>query len=177
MSISPERLEEFKRIFKKKYNHEFKNDSEALEAATNLLNFAEVLYDIAQDDYKRQQKLKIHPNGFPLDNDGTYSCVVCFTSITTANGWYDKYGPKCLNCQRAVKKKILPPSVFKDRNSWFTAWHLEKEFKIHSATVRKLIRENKLKARVINREDGKPHYYIFLVSENIDYLHSLKLNK
>lgn len=170
MNISPERLEEFKRIFKKEYNHEFKDDTEAREAANNLIEYFEILCEIAQEDRCRKQKLKKYPKGFPIDTDGTYSCWVCSTSINSSNGWYDKYGLKCLNCQKATENRTLPPIIFKDRDSWFTSWKLERDCGLHSATIRKLVREGTLKARVVPYDDGRPYFYVFLVNENIEFL-------
>jgi len=175
-TLSPERLKEFKDIFEKEHNHKFKNDEEALDAANNLLGFFEILYDVAKQDYFRKEKLKDHPKGFPIDDDGTYTCFICCTSITTANGWYDKYGLKCLDCQRATDEGVLPPIVFDDRNSWFSMWKLESEFKLHSATIRKMVRKGELKARIVLSDGGKPHYYVFLINENIEFLKKLNTN-
>jgi hypothetical protein len=40
------------------------------------------------------------------------------------------------------------------------------KFKLKHPTVKKLIKEEKLKPRIILTEDGKPHEYIFLKKEN-----------
>lgn len=174
MKISPERLKEFREIFKREYGHDFKDESEAQEAAQNLLGFFEVLYEIAQKDYIRKQKLKKLPKGFPIDDDGIYTCWVCFASITKTNGWYDQYGLKCLNCQRATENGILPSSVFNDRSNWLSLWNIEKEFKVPPITTKKLIREGKIRARVIKQEDGTPYYYVILKNENVEFLQKLK---
>ena len=50
--ISPKHLEEFKKIMKKEYGVEY-TDAEALEAATNLVGFFEILMKM---DYKQKQK-------------------------------------------------------------------------------------------------------------------------
>lgn len=172
--ISPERLQEFKAIFEKEHNHKFKNDEEANEAANNLLGFVEILVEVAKKDYIRKEKLKDHPKGFPIDDNGTYSCFICSTSITTENGWYDKYGLKCLDCQRATEQGILPPAIFDNRDCWFTTWKLESEFKLHSATIRKMVRDGKLKPRIVKDKNNKPHYYVFLINENLKFLKELK---
>lgn len=170
--LSHEAIEEFKAVWKKDYGQEL-TDAQASEAANNLVNFFEILIKLDAKDRARKLKLKDSPKGFPIDDDGVYSCFVCCTSITTANGWYDKYGLKCLDCQRAVENKIFPPIIFKDRDSWFTMWHLESRYKLHSATIRKMVRDEKLKARIVTYESGKPHYYIFLVKENLEFLKEL----
>lgn len=167
--LSDKAVQKFKDIYKKEYKKDL-TDAEARDEAERLVGFFDVLMQVAEKDYRRKLKLKDSPKGFPIDDDGTYSCFICYESITTVNGWYDKYGLKCLNCQRAVEKKIIPPIVFKDRKSWITNWELKDKFGIHPSTARKLIKEGKLKARVINKENGSTHYSIYLLSENQDFL-------
>ena len=54
--ISKERLEEFKRIYKKKFRKEISNQ-DALEKATKLLRMVELIYKpITQEDYDKLQK-------------------------------------------------------------------------------------------------------------------------
>ena len=174
--ISPKHIQEFKELMKKEYGVEY-TDAQATEGATNLLGLFEVLYEVSKKDYFRKQKLKDSPKGFPIDDNGTYSCFICHESITTANGWYDKYGLKCMNCQRAVEKKIIPAVVFKNRKSWFTDWELESKLKLHSSTIRKLVREEKLKAREVLTESGSVHYRVYLVKENVEFLKSTRKSK
>lgn len=167
--LSDKAIQEFKNIYKMEYKKDL-TDAEARDGAERLVGFFDILLQVAEKDYRRKLKLKDSPKGFPIDDDGTYSCFICYKSITTVNGWYDKYGLKCLNCQRAVENKIIPPIVFKDRKSWITNWELKDKFGIHPSTARKLIRKGKLKARVINEENGSVHYTIYLLSENKDFL-------
>lgn len=167
--LSDKAIKEFKDIYKKEYKKEL-TDAEAREAGERLVGFFDVLLEVAEKDRRRKLKLKDSPKGFPIDDEGTYSCFICHESITTVNGWYDKYGLKCLNCQRAVEKKILPPIVFKDRNSWITNWELKDKLGIHPSTAKKLIREGKLKVRNVETEKGGIHYSVYLLSENADFL-------
>lgn len=54
--ISKERLEEFKRIYKKKFGKELSNQ-EALEKATKLLRMVELVYKpITKENYDKLQK-------------------------------------------------------------------------------------------------------------------------
>lgn len=174
MHVSDERLEEFKRIFKKNHNHEFKDNNEAREAVENLVGFMELLWEVHIEGERRREKLIEHPDGFPIDNDGVYTCFVCCTSITTENGWYDKYGLKCLNCQRATNLGILPPCVFEDRKSWFSLRKLQTELSFHSSKIKELIRSNKLKARIVFNNNNQPYYYVFLYHENIEFIRELQ---
>lgn len=168
-------LTEFKELMKKEHGVEY-TDAQTHEAATNLLGLFEVLYEVAKKDFFRKQKLKDSPKGFPIDDDGTYTCFICHENITTANGWYDKYGLKCMNCQRAVEKKIIPAIVFKNRKAWFTDWELQSKLNLHSSTIRKLVKENKIRPREIKTEEGRIHYRIYMVKENVDFLKSIQTN-
>lgn len=168
MSLSKERIEEFKAIFKKEYGKEL-SDQEAYESATNLMNFAEVLYECAKKDFLRKQQLKKEPEGFHL-TDGIYNCSICHRQVTGDESWYDKLGTKCLLCQKAVKEGLVPPFVCTDRDSWYAMWELESKFKIKHPTARKLVREGKLKAIIIPYEDRKPYEYVFLKKENPDLI-------
>lgn len=168
--VSPKALEEFKQIFKKEYNKEFKSDTEAQEAAQNLLGFFEVLYDVAQREAIRKKRLEKEPKGFHLEEDGKfYSCLLCHETISGKSGWWDELGQKCLNCQRAVNNKIIPKSVFKNRDSWYADWEIKSKFGIHPSTVRKLVREGKLKPRNITTKNGAICFQLFLLKENKNF--------
>jgi len=49
-------------------------------------------------------------------------------------------------------------------------WKLKDKFGIHSATARKLVREDKLKARIIRDKNNNPYEYVFLAKENEEFL-------
>lgn len=49
-------------------------------------------------------------------------------------------------------------------------WELKSKFGIHPATAKRMIREGKLKARIIKDEAGKDYFYVFLVNENKKFL-------
>lgn len=140
------------------------SDGEAKEGARNLVGFFDLLWKGAQEESRKQKLLKTEPQGFPVD--GSYSCLLCGRSINETNGWYDWFGQTCLLCHKAVKDGIIPTFVFKNRNSYFAMWALDSKFKIKHQTAKKYIREGKLIARIVLREDGKPHEYIFLKKEN-----------
>jgi hypothetical protein len=165
MQISDKLVDEFRTIMEKR-GAKFKDGAEVRVAAENLAGFVELAYEVAVKEMRRKKKLKEHRKGFAIDEDGVFSCFICFESITKENGWYDKYGFKCLNCQRAVDEKIIPPIVFKDRHSWLATWQVQDRLKIHPATMRKMIREGQLKPRIITYTHNINNYYIFMLSEN-----------
>jgi len=165
MSLSKKAIDEFKEIYKKEYKKEL-NDAEASEAANNLVGLFKILYDCEAREQQRKHRLKKEPGGFHVD--GTYSCRICHRDVSGDESWYDEYGLKCLLCTKAVKEGAVPPFVCKDRDSWYAMWELDSKFKIKHPTARKLIRQGKLKARIVAYQDGKPYEYVFLKKENPD---------
>ena len=164
MEPSKEYLEKFKKIFKDKYGHEY-TDEEAYGAARNLLGFVEILIESAQKEAIKERRLKKEPKGFHVD-DGTYNCLVCGRTVTGDESWYDKWGAKCMLCQKAVEDGIVPGFVCRERDSYYSTWSIENKFGIKHQTARKLARQGTLKARIVLNSEGKPYEYIFLKKEN-----------
>lgn len=163
MSLSDERVQEFKEIFKKEYGKEM-TDAEAREAGENLVRFVEVLWEMSMSDQKRKHRLKTEPDGFPVD--GHYSCIICRRSIDPSTGWYDKNFQKCFPCKRAVDKGIFPSFICHHTESFFSMSDLSYTFELKSPTVRKLVREGKLIARIAHNDQWNSNEYIFLRKEN-----------
>lgn len=163
--IDEKYLSEYKRIMKKEYNYE-PDDKEAREGANNLLNFFDLLYGVAKEEYLRTQRLKKEPKGFHLEEGKFYNCLICRDTISGQQTWWDKGGVKCLNCQRAVNKKIIPRNLGKKRDTWYDSWDLKSKFGIHPSSIKKLVREGKLKSRTITNEVGGNHLQVFLTKEN-----------
>lgn len=165
MTLSQKSIDEFKEIFKKEYGKEL-SDTEASESAHNLVGFFDLLWQCSIRDSKRKRQLKKEPGGFHI-TDGTYNCMVCGRAATGNESWYDKWGVKCLLCQKAVNDGVVPGFVCKNHDSHYKMWELQDKFKIHPQTARKLVRQGELKARIVTAEDGKPYEYIFLKKENL----------
>lgn len=70
---------------------------------------------------------------------------------------------KCMNCQAALHKKIIPGYVFKDKDNkrHITAAQLNSKFGLHPQTINKLMRQKKLKARIVSSGPT-----VFLKSDN-----------
>jgi hypothetical protein len=109
------------------------------------------------------EKLKANPKGFQLDDD--YICVICQKIIRNNKGWYDRLGPKCRFCQKAVDDGIIPEIICLKRNSWLAMWEIS-QLGFHPMVIKKLMRRRKLKAKVIKDNKGKPYFYVFLLKEN-----------
>lgn len=108
-------------------------------------------------------KLKSNPKGFDLDD--YYMCIVCSKVVGSGKGWYDKLGPKCLVCQRAVEKGIVPSQVCLERGSWLAMWEVN-QLGYHPRVIRMMMKNDKLKAIVIRNFSDEIYFYIFLKKEN-----------
>ncbi len=164
MEITPKQIEEFKAIYKKGYGKEL-TDDEAYEGALGLLNFAKLALDQARVEHQRQKRLKLEPKGFPLEPDKTYNCLICHDAVAGSDGWWDKWGFKCMNCQHAVNKKTIPGKITRNRDLYYVSWELKEKFGLHPSTQRKMVREDKLKPKDIPGKHGV-HFQIFLKIDN-----------
>ena len=108
-------------------------------------------------------RLKDSPKGFHPP-EGQYTCRICERGISAEETWYDKNGYKCMTCQRAVDEQIIPADV--DEHDWYSLRDLKRYHDVQTRTAFKLIREGKLKARIIPDADGSAYFYMFLVAEN-----------
>lgn len=147
MRLPEESIAEFQAIWKKEYGEDLTHEK-AAESAHNLVNFIKVLWDISEEDYRRKEKLKQHPKGFLIDGVG-YTCSICREHTKQNEGWYDKYGIKCLTCQKGIDKRQIPASVAKNEDAWYSAYDLQSRFNIKSPTLRKWVKAGILKARSI----------------------------
>jgi len=170
MEPSEKYIKEFQELYKKEYGKDLTWE-EATESARSLLSFAEIAFDSYKTDCIRKCKLKDHPKGFHLDDGKTYTCFICKESISNEQTWWDESGIKCMHCQKALDKKIIPKSVCKNDDSWYAGWEFNYYFNIKTPTVRKFVRQGKLKPRIIkNIDTGKPHFELFLIKDNKEVL-------
>ena len=163
--ISPKHIEEFKRIYKEEHGKDL-TDAEAYDGARGLVQLAEIIFKQMQIDHQRKQRLEKEPRGFHLEEGSTYSCCICYQQVSGKETWYDQYGIKCMVCQKALKDKVVPKYICTNRDLWLADWELQSKFGMHSATMRKLIRNGTLHPRIIRREDGTTHFQLFIIKEN-----------
>lgn len=173
--VSEKRIQEFKDILEKEKGKEVSWE-EASEGAYNLGRFAELMFDSWIEDKRRKKRLEESPKGFHLEGIG-YTCFICRSSISNEETWYDKWGIKCLICQKAIDKKIIPASVAKNENSWYSKYDLESCFNIDRHAMNRFIKEGILKPRVVPNTSGKPHVYLFLIKDHKDTLPPKKLTE
>src|SRR5688572_2840677 len=109
MELTEKEKQKIKAVLEKQHGREFSWE-ETTKAAGDIQFFARVLFGMAEEEMKRQNKLKESPEGFHLEDKG-YTCQLCGSSASYENSWYDKYGLKCMVCQDAINKRIIPASI------------------------------------------------------------------
>lgn len=159
-----ERKEELRKLLEKERGHEI-TDHELFEADLWLTNYAKIIYDCAKTDFQRKKKLEENPKGFHLEGKG-YTCCVCHNSVSDEQTWYDENGIKCLTCQDALDKNIIPNSVINDRDSWYSVSDFESSFFMKPNAVRRFVKEGFLKPRIIPNASGKTHFQLFLIEDH-----------
>ena len=142
-----------------------------LEGLRNMKELGELMDRMKAKDDERKERLKKEPKGFAL-MEGSYSCIMCKRNTSPFKTWYDKYGIKCMTCQYLLERKKVPLKYFKDTNSWYSGYDLQSKYGIHHQTMRKLVREGKLKVHILEDEEGRPHEYLFPKKENAEFLKS-----
>jgi hypothetical protein len=142
----------------------------------SLEGLSKLMEDFKKEEARREEKLKENPKGFHLDGHG-YTCAICHGSTHEGDNWFDKWGIKCLICQKAIDDKEIPGSLAKDRESWYSKYDLESCFNLKSATVRSWVKKGILKSRTISYYGKGIHYELFLIKENKDFLPPKKMVK
>ena len=128
----------------------------------NLVRLVELLIEIDQDEKRRVRRLETEPKGFSMAGEGR-CCSLCGRMISQEDGWYDKWGLKCMNCQKAVGSRKIPGSLCRDyKNKKFIPdTSLAYKLGVRVQSLRKLIREGKIIGRPI---PGGP--YLILRKDN-----------
>lgn len=143
------------------------------EELERLTDFIDVLIQIDREEKDRFDRLKDEPKGFSMPGEGR-SCSLCDKEVYSEDGWYDKWGFKCLNCQSAVDKKKIPGSLCRDyqhkKSIPDTALAMKLGVNVHS--IRKQIREGKITGR---RIPNGP--YMILRKDNANTVDSVDLFK
>ncbi|MEI7690595.1 MAG: hypothetical protein WCI63_03150 [bacterium] len=166
MGISQKQWDELNVILAKQLGRE-PTKEELEQCGYTLTGLAELCYKQFRTEQGWKRKLEENPKGFALSDSGR-GCCICGGGTSPENSWYDKHGIKCLNCQRALDKKVIPVSIAKDwdRKTWFTMYDLQSKLGLKTATINKYIRDGQLKARTIKNNEGGVHFQVFLNKEN-----------
>lgn len=173
--LSDKSIQEFKDLLEKKTGKEVSWE-EAAEAGRNLVGLYKILLDGHWEQEKWKKRLEKEPKGFALSGNGR-NCAICGNSTREDTNWYDKWGIKCLICQKAIDKKQIPGSIAKSHDNRYSPYELEDRFGINKKAQKKWVDEGILKARIVPTESGRVHHYIFLIKDNKDFLPPKELTK
>lgn len=174
MATSEKKIQNIKDILEKDHGREFTWE-EATKTMRDIETLARIVAEIAKEDFRRQKLLKEQPKGFHLD--GGSSCEICGTITSKENSWFDKYGLKCMACQKAINTKVIPGSIAKDKESWYSSSDLHSYFNIKGADLNRYVKQSILKSRIVQGEGEKIHLQLFLIKDNKDVLPPKKLFK
>lgn len=175
VQLSDESIQKFKDLMEEKKGMEVTWE-EAAEGGRNLVGLFDVLYKCEMEHRSWDKRLETEPKGFALEGNGR-NCAVCGDSTREDTNWYDKWGIKCLTCQRAIDKKLIPGSIARSDENRYSPYDLESRFGIKKNVQRKWVKEGILKARIVPTENGHVHYYIFLIKDNKDFLPPKKMTE
>lgn len=120
------------------------------------------------------ERLEANPNGFILEGVGR-NCAICGKGSGEDGSWYDKYGLKCLVCQKAIDTGEIPASLAKDEDNWYDRYDLERAFNLDRHALRRWVKEGIIKSRIVSRYGKGVHTELFLLEDNKDFLPPKKL--
>ncbi len=172
--LSEKNIQEIKKILEETHRREFTYD-EAKDAALRYATIVDLALKAGRERYRRKKMLEASPKGYHLDCAG--ACEICGHTTSGENSWFDRYGLKCITCQRAVNAKIVPASITGNDKSWYSPFDLESYFNINKKELRKYVKQSFLIDRIIPDEKGKVHLQLFLIKDNKAVLPPKKLLK
>ena len=135
---------------------------------------AELGKEFEEKEKARAKKLKKNPKGFHLEGAG-YTCFICGDHTPEGDNWYDKWGIKCLVCQKAIDNKEIPASLAKNKDSWYSEFEMAYYFNVKTPTIKKWLRENIIKARTVSKYGKGVHVQLFLIKDNKNFLPPKKM--
>jgi DNA-directed RNA polymerase subunit M/transcription elongation factor TFIIS len=126
------------------------------------------------DEWKEKEKqlaerLEANPDGFILEGVGR-NCAICGQGSREDGSWYDKYGLKCLVCQKAIDVGEIPASLAQEKDSWYSKWDLESNFNLTHHAIKKWVKDGLLKSRTVSQYGKGVHVEIFLIEDNKEFL-------
>lgn len=165
MPISKEKIQEFKNLLEKEMGEEVSWEY-ATESAHNLANLIDLLMRLERKERERKHKLATtNPKGFSLEGQG-YTCFICNNSCSDEGMWYDKWGIKCRICQRAIDKRMIPASMAKYKDKWYSTYDIKDRFGITHHALKKFLAHGVLVSRDVLTPSGKIHCQLFLLKDN-----------
>lgn len=172
MKITDKKFIEFKNALEQENGYAI-SDENVYKAIEFVEFLAKTAVDVTLRKVNRQVKLKESPNGFLLEDGGT--CIICGQHASGENSWYDKYGIKCMTCQKAIDQRIIPRTLGTDKDSFYTDTELDIFFNLKGRVLNEFIRKKVLKVRIIPALDRGRHLRVFLLKDNKGFLPPKKL--
>lgn len=151
------------------------NDGSTQTISASIKNELDRLAHLVLDLYKWEsimaKKLMSSPLGFEFVGDGR-QCAVCLGSDNKM--WYDQAGIKCLDCEKAFAKKIIPKYTLKasSMNAYVTDSFLISNMGYSEKDLEVKLSEGKLRARKIEHRYRK-NTLLFLKRENKELFSSV----
>lgn len=167
-------IQEIKAALEKQHGREF-TEKEAIQAIWDIRHLARIGYERIQEKSRRDDLLKKNPKGFHWEEAG--ACELCGDMTSGENSWLDKYGLKCMLCQKAINSKKVPGSIIEKKESWYSKYELEMFFNITGPDLTKYLKSGFLKERFVAGDKRTKHLQLFLLKDNKDVLPPKKLLK
>lgn len=174
MSLKPERIQELREVMEK--DGKEVSQEEVEKVAGQLEGLATLFVDFYFEDKRREKKLEEFPKGYTLDGVG-YTCFICGNGTKAGENWYDKYGIKCLICQKGIDNKEIPATLAKNKESWYTEYDLKSRFNLNTKAQNAWVKQGILKARTVTGPNGGTHVRLFLIKDNKDFLPPKKMTE
>lgn len=150
---------------------------------TGTASFLKLLAELAVEHAIREQawlkKLEEHPQGFHPEGAG-YTCPICHYNVSENGAWYDRHGLKCMTCQKALDERVIPASLMKKPDSFYTESELDYFFNLKKKMLNNWVKKGLLVARTVPEMDGRnkgAHIRLFLRSDNKGFLPPKRLLK
>jgi len=117
----------------------------------------------------RKRRLEKEPDGFLLDGDEIYTCMVCRENTEGNRIWWTLDGITCFDCHLNIKNGNIGTEVIKNKGIWLQNWQIADECGIHPSSLQKLRRQGLLKGKDLKREDGTSYCTLYLINENKEF--------
>ncbi|MGE6218987.1 hypothetical protein ACQKCH_04090 [Nubsella zeaxanthinifaciens] len=162
-------LNELRLVLEKEHQRKF-TDHEVAEVANFLQLMADMTVRQFLNESKWKDRLKEHPEGYKFEPEG-YTCRLCRQGASKVGTWFDRYGLKCMHCQKAVEAGLIPGELTDFSDGYYTDGDLERLFNVDRKTLTSWIKNGVIRARVIPWFDDPSKNYkrLFLLTENADF--------
>lgn len=149
----------------KKEGVELETEEQYRQLQRDMYALAELTLDMYKIHKQFEARLEREPGGFMFPAEGRI-CKLCMGG-GGGDFWYDKRGMRCMDCQTAFIKNVIPGYVFTDNKNkrHITETGLVVRHSVDRKEIRKYIKEGVLKPRRIDHGKYQPTL-VFLKSEN-----------